>query len=124
MEWQDYQEELSQAAGQQKGLEHVFRKHVKPKKQHEIARLSDVIRTVANSGNGDNVSNLVDVGSGLGHLSRLLSFGHGFKARVNLGLDDGLNLGLGEIYKKKTAESGIPDVSILLNLLFPVIDLN
>lgn len=75
-EWRSYREELSQSAGQHKHLEHVFRKHVKPKKQHEIARLSDVIRTVADG----RVLNLVDVGSGLGHLYRLLSFGHGFKA--------------------------------------------
>ena len=43
-EWKTFQDELSQAAGRHKGLENVFRKHVKPKKQHEIARLCDVIR--------------------------------------------------------------------------------
>ena len=36
--WRTYTEELSRAGGQHKNLHNLFRRHVKPKKQHEIAR--------------------------------------------------------------------------------------
>lgn len=61
------------AAGQHKLLQHVFRRHLKPKKQHEVARLSLVAGLVART-TCDGV--MVDVGSGQGHLSRLLAYGH------------------------------------------------
>lgn len=61
------------AAGQHKLLQHVFRRHLKPKKQHEVARLSLVAGYVART-TCDGV--MVDVGSGQGHLSRLLAYGH------------------------------------------------
>ncbi|KAL4228269.1 Ribosomal RNA adenine dimethylase domain-containing protein 1 [Mactra antiquata] len=57
-------------------LHAYFRKHVKPKKQHEIRNLSKVIYLMSKHINCDN---LVDVGSGLGHLVRVLSFGYGLK---------------------------------------------
>lgn len=51
-------------------LKHVFRKHIKPKKQHEITTMSDLASMFKET------KNRVDVGSGLGHLSRLLAFGY------------------------------------------------
>ncbi|KAK8380411.1 hypothetical protein O3P69_016767 [Scylla paramamosain] len=60
-------------AGQHKLLQHVFRRHLKPKKQHEVARLAIVAAQVARCV-CDGV--MVDVGSGQGHLSRLLAYGH------------------------------------------------
>ncbi|CAH1796688.1 unnamed protein product [Owenia fusiformis] len=62
--------------GQYLKLEHSFRRHVKPKKQHEIHRLSKLIHNICKSVDCDNV---VDVGAGQGHLSRLLTFGYGLK---------------------------------------------
>ncbi|XP_063882966.1 methyltransferase-like protein 25B [Scylla paramamosain] len=60
-------------AGQHKLLQHVFRRHLKPKKQHEVARLAIVAAQVARCV-CDGV--MVDVGLGQGHLSRLLAYGH------------------------------------------------
>ncbi|KAK8380525.1 hypothetical protein O3P69_016841 [Scylla paramamosain] len=71
--WGDSDSELSAAAGQHKLLQHVFRRHLKPKKQHEVARLAIVAAQVARCV-CDGV--MVDVGSGQGHLSRLLAYGH------------------------------------------------
>lgn len=71
--WGDATSELSAAAGQHKLLQHVFRRHLKPKKQHEIARLALIAGQVAR-GACDGV--MIDVGSGQGHLSRLLAYGH------------------------------------------------
>ncbi|XP_073495609.1 methyltransferase-like protein 25B [Phyllobates terribilis] len=55
-------------------LDPLFRKHVKPKKQHEIQRLGKLVKKLSDVTGYDHV---VDVGSGQGHLSRVLSFGHG-----------------------------------------------
>ncbi|MBN3304375.1 RRNAD protein, partial [Amia calva] len=55
-------------------LGHIFRKHVKPKKQHEIRRLGPVVKKLCDLTGCDT---LVDVGSGQGHLTRFLSFGLG-----------------------------------------------
>ncbi|XP_076465559.1 uncharacterized protein LOC143297222 [Babylonia areolata] len=62
--------------GQLMEMEHIFRKHVKPKKQHEIRQLGKVVQLVTQVSGSDHV---VDVGAGLGHLSRLLTFAHGLK---------------------------------------------
>ncbi|XP_070203805.1 uncharacterized protein [Littorina saxatilis] len=62
--------------GQLMDMQHIFRKHVKPKKQHEIRQLGKVINLVSKQARTDHV---VDVGAGLGHLSRLLTFAHGLK---------------------------------------------
>ncbi|XP_068212671.1 uncharacterized protein [Palaemon carinicauda] len=71
--WEDAFSELNPKTGQHKLLQHIFRRHMKPKKQHEVARLAyiagQVARCVCN-----NV--MVDVGSGQGHLSRFLAYGH------------------------------------------------
>ncbi|XP_039606891.1 protein RRNAD1 isoform X1 [Polypterus senegalus] len=55
-------------------LSHIFRKHVKPKKQHEIRHLGRVAKRLCDY---SGCWNVVDIGSGQGHLSRYLSFGLG-----------------------------------------------
>ncbi|XP_053699725.1 protein RRNAD1 isoform X1 [Synchiropus splendidus] len=65
-------EEFLQNQSQSSLLEHIFRKHVKPKKQHEICRLGALVKRLSEE---TEVSRVVDVGSGQGHLTRLLSFG-------------------------------------------------
>ncbi|XP_034729549.1 protein RRNAD1 [Etheostoma cragini] len=55
-------------------LGHVFRKHVKPKKQHEIRELGSLVKELCDQ---TDCSSVVDVGSGQGHLTRFLSFGLG-----------------------------------------------
>lgn len=67
---------LPSAAGQHKLLQHVFRRHLKPKKQHEVARLALVAGHVCREA---GIAVAVDVGAGQGHLSRLLAYGHGIK---------------------------------------------
>ncbi|XP_071970993.1 methyltransferase-like protein 25B [Engystomops pustulosus] len=57
-------------------LDPLFRKHVKPKKQHEIRRLGELVKKLSDVTRCDHV---VDVGSGQGHLSRVLSFGQGLR---------------------------------------------
>ncbi|KAK6179337.1 hypothetical protein SNE40_011724 [Patella caerulea] len=55
-------------------LFHVFRRHVKPKKQHEIHRLAQGVSLLSNI---CGCKKIVDVGAGLGHLSRILTFSKG-----------------------------------------------
>ncbi|XP_069805871.1 methyltransferase-like protein 25B [Dendropsophus ebraccatus] len=55
-------------------LDPLFRKHVKPKKQHEIRRLGKLVKKLSDITGYDHV---VDIGSGQGHLSRVLSFSQG-----------------------------------------------
>ncbi|XP_012708126.2 protein RRNAD1 [Fundulus heteroclitus] len=55
-------------------LGHIFRKHVKPKKQHEIRKLGTLVKQLCDQ---TGCRRVVDVGSGQGHLSRFLSFGLG-----------------------------------------------
>uniref|UniRef100_A0A8C5R125 Methyltransferase like 25B n=1 Tax=Leptobrachium leishanense TaxID=445787 RepID=A0A8C5R125_9ANUR len=55
-------------------LDPLFRKHVKPKKQHEIRQLGKLVKKLSDVTVCDQV---VDIGSGQGHLSRFLSFGQG-----------------------------------------------
>lgn len=55
-------------------LDPLFRKHVKPKKQHEIRQLGKLVKKLCDSTSCEDV---VDVGSGQGHLSRVLAFGLG-----------------------------------------------
>ena len=56
-------------------LQHVFRKHIKPKKEHEIVRMAQVASMMRIK---TQSSTRVDIGAGQGHLSRLLAFGHNF----------------------------------------------
>nr|CAB3265791.1 protein RRNAD1-like [Phallusia mammillata] len=58
---------------QEKMLKHIFRKHVKPKKQHEIYLLS---KTVAELLESSKCSDIIDFGSGQGHLARSLTLGY------------------------------------------------
>ncbi|XP_027868608.1 methyltransferase-like protein 25B [Xiphophorus couchianus] len=55
-------------------LGHIFRKHVKPKKQHEIRKLGMLVKQLCDH---TGCRRVVDVGSGQGHLTRFLSFGLG-----------------------------------------------
>lgn len=57
-------------------LDPLFRKHVKPKKQHEILRLGELVKKLSDA---TKCHHVVDVGSGQGHLSRVLSFGQGLR---------------------------------------------
>ncbi|XP_062592253.1 methyltransferase-like protein 25B [Saccostrea cucullata] len=50
--------------------------HVKPKKLHEIKSLGKALRFL---GDACDCEHIVDVGAGQGHLSRYLTFQHGFK---------------------------------------------
>jgi len=64
---------LSAAAGCHSGLRHVFRKHVKPKKQHEMCRLARLIDSVERN---QGIERVLDIGAGVGHLSRYLSYNY------------------------------------------------
>lgn len=67
-------EEFQQNHSQSALLGHIFRKHVKPKKQHEIRNLGTLVKQICDM---TNCSRVVDVGSGQGHLTRFLSYGLG-----------------------------------------------
>nr|XP_002130567.1 protein RRNAD1-like [Ciona intestinalis] len=58
---------------QNKNLDSVFRRHVNPKKQHEISILSGVISKSFSKG---KCTRVIDIGSGQGHLSRVLALQH------------------------------------------------
>lgn len=58
-------------------LRNLFLKHVKLKKRHEISVMADVVTYVACERNCNSV---VDFGSGLGHLIRLLAYKNGIQA--------------------------------------------
>lgn len=53
-------------------MTHAFRKHVKSKKQYEITRLAMVVELLARK---CGCRHVMDVGSGQGHLARLLALG-------------------------------------------------
>ncbi|XP_021232319.1 protein RRNAD1 isoform X3 [Numida meleagris] len=55
-------------------LHPLLRRHVKPKKQHEIRRLGKVLQRLSQATGCDRV---VDVGAGQGHFSRFLAFSLG-----------------------------------------------
>ncbi|MCI4374513.1 hypothetical protein PGIGA_G00006940 [Pangasianodon gigas] len=67
-------DEFHSNSSQSSLLDHIFRKHVKPKKQHEIRKLGMLVKQLCDQ---TQCSSVVDVGSGQGHLSRFLSFGLG-----------------------------------------------
>uniref|UniRef100_UPI0037E7A0AB methyltransferase-like protein 25B n=1 Tax=Semicossyphus pulcher TaxID=241346 RepID=UPI0037E7A0AB len=67
-------EEFLENQSQSSLLGHIFRKHVKPKKQHEIRKLGTLVKQLCEQ---TDCSRVVDVGSGQGHLTRFLSFGLG-----------------------------------------------
>lgn len=57
-------------------LWNLFLKHVKSKKRYEIFQIAEKTAEVANR---LNVTYIVDIGSGLGHLSRILAYGFNLK---------------------------------------------
>ncbi|XP_017097533.2 methyltransferase-like protein 25B isoform X1 [Drosophila bipectinata] len=57
-------------------LKHMFTKRVKPKKQHEIRRMSEIC---ALSHHQTPVDFIVDFGAGVGHLARVLGYGFGIQ---------------------------------------------
>uniref|UniRef100_A0A1A7WEH6 Ribosomal RNA adenine dimethylase domain containing 1 n=1 Tax=Iconisemion striatum TaxID=60296 RepID=A0A1A7WEH6_9TELE len=65
-------EEFLENHSQSSLLGHIFRKHVKPKKQHEIRKLGMLVKQICQQ---TGCRSVVDVGSGQGHLTRFLSFG-------------------------------------------------
>ncbi|XP_024241608.1 protein RRNAD1 isoform X2 [Oncorhynchus tshawytscha] len=67
-------EEFLENKSQSSLLGHIFRKHVKPKKQHEIRSLGTLVKQLCDL---TDCNSVVDVGSGQGHLTRFLSFGLG-----------------------------------------------
>lgn len=67
-------------------LEKIFLKHVKLKKRHEISEMSGLVCEIADN---CKCSSVVDVGSGLGHLVRTLSYKYGLKT---LGIEAQENL--------------------------------
>uniref|UniRef100_A0A3Q2YZM2 Methyltransferase like 25B n=1 Tax=Hippocampus comes TaxID=109280 RepID=A0A3Q2YZM2_HIPCM len=67
-------EEFQENQNQSSLLAHAFRKHVKPKKQHEIRKLGTLVKKLCEQ---TECNRVVDVGSGQGHLTRFLSFGLG-----------------------------------------------
>ncbi|XP_041037710.1 protein RRNAD1 isoform X2 [Carcharodon carcharias] len=69
-------EEFRANGSQSSKLSHHFRRHVKPKKQHEIRRLGAMVKKLCEATGCEHV---VDIGSGQGHLSRYLAFGHGLR---------------------------------------------
>ncbi|XP_064608363.1 uncharacterized protein LOC135472677 isoform X2 [Liolophura sinensis] len=69
-------EKVEFMCGQYHELYHIYRRHVKPKKQHEIYQLGQVIKQLSECCQCEQI---VDIGAGLGHLSRLLTFGQGLK---------------------------------------------
>ena len=69
--WEFEPEILSESGGQHASLKHVFRKHVKPKKQYEMCRLAKLVSNISNTLEIDKV---LDIGSGAGHLSRYLCY--------------------------------------------------
>ncbi|KAG1672387.1 Protein RRNAD1 [Nymphon striatum] len=71
--WLSAEKELTSYKKQNELLNPIFRRHVKPKKQHEIVRLSEITSLLSKLFHCNKV---VDIGSGQGHLSRLLSFGY------------------------------------------------
>ncbi|XP_031634471.1 protein RRNAD1 [Contarinia nasturtii] len=54
----------------------LTKKNIKAKKRHEIERMSQLTVNIARE---LNVNYVVDFGSGLGHLARVLAYGHGLR---------------------------------------------
>ncbi|CAG0891496.1 unnamed protein product [Darwinula stevensoni] len=69
-------EALTRGQGQLRALDPLFRRHVKPKKQHEVYRMALVVGKVMEA---VGVQHVVDVGAGQGHLARFLAYQHQFK---------------------------------------------
>lgn len=57
-------------------LKQIFTKNVKPKKRHEVEKMSRICGKVAKE---LGIEYIVDFGAGLGHLSRVLTYDYGLK---------------------------------------------
>ncbi|XP_058716452.1 methyltransferase-like protein 25B [Poecile atricapillus] len=77
-------------------LHPLLRRHVKPKKQHEIQRLGKLLRRLSRATGCERV---VDIGAGQGHLSRFLAFGLGLS--VTAVESDGRLVGLAERFDQE-----------------------
>ncbi|POI28998.1 hypothetical protein CIB84_007252 [Bambusicola thoracicus] len=77
-------------------LHPLLRRHVKPKKQHEIRCLGKVLQRLSQATGCDRV---VDVGAGQGHLSRFLAFGLGLSVTAVEG--DGRLVSLAEHFDQE-----------------------
>lgn len=73
-EWTTHLGSQRMSSGLAESLSKVFHKHVKPKKQHELYRLSQCCATVTKA---TKCQTVVDIGAGVGHLSRFLTYGYG-----------------------------------------------
>ena len=76
LNWDTPLADLTEHSGQLQKLGQVFKKHVKPKKQHEIFRLSKACAMIARA---TDCQCVVDAGAGIGHLSRHLTYCHGLR---------------------------------------------
>jgi hypothetical protein len=76
---------MSEAGGGQAGLRHVFRKHVKLKKQHEMCRLAKLVHSL---GRSRQVARVLDIGAGVGHLSRYLGYNYSLQVACVDGNDE------------------------------------
>ncbi|GIY83866.1 protein RRNAD1 [Caerostris darwini] len=74
-EW-SFSSEFENKSGQHKSIPEFCRRHVKPKKQHEIFRMAQVADTVMKY---FDLNHAIDVGAGQGHLSRLLALCYNLK---------------------------------------------
>ncbi|NXD30876.1 RRNAD protein, partial [Spelaeornis formosus] len=77
-------------------LHPLLRRHVKPKKQHEIQRLGKLLQRLSQATGCERV---VDIGAGQGHLSRFLAFGLGLS--VTAVDSDGRLVGLAERFDQE-----------------------
>ncbi|XP_063276503.1 methyltransferase-like protein 25B isoform X1 [Prinia subflava] len=77
-------------------LHPLLRRHVKPKKQHEIQRLGKLLQRLSRA---TGCQRVVDIGAGQGHLSRLLAFGLGLS--VTAVESDGRLVGLAERFDQE-----------------------
>lgn len=68
--------QLSRIYSNQKIRNIVATKNIKLKKRHEIDQMSQVTARVARE---HTIEYIVDFGSGLGHLARMLTYGYGLK---------------------------------------------
>ncbi|XP_007535598.1 methyltransferase-like protein 25B isoform X2 [Erinaceus europaeus] len=70
--------EFQENSSQSSRLPAPFRKHVRPKKQHEIRRLGELVKKLSDL---TGCTQVVDVGSGQGHLSRFMALGLGMMVK-------------------------------------------
>ncbi|KAM9514823.1 LOW QUALITY PROTEIN: methyltransferase-like protein 25B [Guaruba guarouba] len=77
-------------------LHPLLRRHVKPKKQHEIRRLGKLLQRLSQA---TGCTRVVDVGAGQGHLSRFLAFGLGLSVTAVEG--DGRLAGAAERFDRE-----------------------